>query len=135
MKKIVVALVLISSLFFAGTQVWAWSGGCQGCPMAAGGENTANVNPEAYQKFIDSTAQLRLDLAAKRGEYEAVLAQTNPDPKQAGQVSREIAEIQSKIQLKAKEQGLPAWGQGNGFCKGQMEKRGCGKFQKGGCLR
>lgn len=133
MKKAIMTLIFVVTIGFIGTQVWAWG---PGCPWAGGGTQAANVTPEAYQKFIDDTAQLRLDLAAKNGEYDAVLAQANPDPKQAGQIAREMAEIQAKIQAKAKENGLPAMGCGKGFgrgmgCKGKM-KMGCqGKMGKG----
>ncbi|MDM8537010.1 hypothetical protein QUF70_09675 [Desulfobacterales bacterium HSG17] len=139
MKKTFMALIIALTIGFIGTQVWAWGGGC---PMAGSGAKAANVSPEAYQKFIDDTATLRLDLAAKNGEYDAVLAQADPDPNQAGQIAREMAEIRAKIQAKAKENGLPAMGCAKGFGKGMMGckgKMGMGKghhgkkMGKGGC--
>jgi len=134
MKKTIMTLIIALTIGLIGTQVWAVGG----CTMTGGTAQAADVNPEAYQKFIDDTATLRLDLAAKNGEYEAVLAQTNPDPKQAGQIAREMAEIQAKIQAKAKENGLPAMGCGRGSGQGMMGcqgKMGMGKGNHGKKMR
>jgi uncharacterized protein involved in exopolysaccharide biosynthesis len=67
---------------------------------------------------MDETAKLRSDMAAKQGEYEALMRQANPDPKQAGQLSREISDIQGQIDAKAKSFGYQAGGYGGrqGVC-------------------
>ncbi|QTA82452.1 Uncharacterized protein dnl_48270 [Desulfonema limicola] len=133
MKKTIMTLIIALTIGLMASQVWAWR---SGCPMAAGAAQAGDISPEAYQKFMDDTAQLRLDLAAKNGEYDAVLAQTNPDPKQAGQIAREMAEIQAKIQAKAKENGLPAMGCCRGTGQGKMGKGYHGKKMPGpGCAR
>ena len=53
------------------------------------------------QKFYDKTAQLRQDLTAKQGEYNALLATTNPDPKRTAELSREIAAQHNQLRAQA----------------------------------
>jgi len=108
MKKLIitfVALVSISALGFVGSQVWAcWWGGYHGSSTEGYYPNT---NPgSTYQDFLNDTAKLRQELAAKQGEYNALMAQPNPDPKKAAQLSQEIARIHDQLQTKAQAYGL-----------------------------
>ncbi len=50
---------------------------------------------------MTETASLREELAAKRAEYNALMARDNPDPEQAGQLQKEITELRNKIRSKA----------------------------------
>ncbi|MFZ3046308.1 MAG: hypothetical protein WA151_10370, partial [Desulfatirhabdiaceae bacterium] len=76
-------------------------GGSMGGPMAGsyGGR---------YQEFYDNTAQLRQDLADKQGEYNALMAAPNPDPKRAAELSREIAVLHDQLRAQARSYNLPA---------------------------
>lgn len=102
----------------------AWA--CPGCGYHGGGG--WNGNPGYYgdtapnsQQFYNETASLREELAAKRGEYNALIAQDNPDPKQAAQLQKEIARLQNQIQSNAQAYNNPptgahGWGHRGGWC-------------------
>ncbi len=66
-----------------------------------------------YQKFLTDTASLREQLAAKQGEYIALISQPNPDQQLAGQLSLQIAELMNQIREIALSYGIPARG---GYC-------------------
>jgi len=106
MKKAMLILAAISLITLIGTQAFAcyWDsywGGPMGGPMA--GSYDGN-----QQEFYDKTAQLRQDLAAKQGEYNALLATTNPDPKRTAELSREIAALHDQLRAQARSYNLPA---------------------------
>lgn len=63
--------------------------------------------------FMDSTVQLRSDLAAKQAEYNALMTQKNPDPKRAAQLSREISTLNEQMRVKAREYANNGGGYGN----------------------
>jgi len=109
MRKLVITLAVVGALGLVASQALAWGPGGQGgwCPM--GGYSGAYTGG-AYQSFLNDTAQLRQELAAKQGEYNALMAQPNPDPKQTAQVSQEIARLQEQIQTKAQSSGVAAPG-------------------------
>ena len=79
MKKTILVIAVVASITLIGTQAFAcyWDGywgGPMGGPMAGAHGTT-------YQGFYDQTSQLRQDLAGKQGEYNALMAKSNPDPK------------------------------------------------------
>jgi hypothetical protein len=89
------------------------------CCQTDGAAAPGKVTNEQVQKFLDSTAALRQDLAGKNAEYQALLAQANPDPKQAGEVAKQIFELRGKIAAEAAKQGLNQYammGPGAGGC-------------------
>jgi len=120
MKKRILIVVATAFIALFSTQVFAcyWDGywgGPMGGPMAG-------YYGDTYQGFYDQTAQLRQDLAAKQGEYNALLAAPNPDPKRAAELSREITILHDQLRSQARAYNLPApnngyygWGRMGGY--------------------
>lgn len=108
MKKIILigAVTALAFIALTGTQAlacywdWYW-GGPMGGPIAG-------FNGDTYQRFYDETAKLRQELAAKQGEYNALLAAPNPDSTRASKLSREITVLQDQLRSKARVYNLPA---------------------------
>ena len=106
MKKTILVIAAVASIALIGTKAFAcyWDGywgGPMGGPMPGHyGDN--------YQGFYDKTAQLRQEIAAKRGEYNALLATSNPDPKRAAELNREIAVLHDQLSIQAHSHNLPA---------------------------
>ncbi|KJR96374.1 MAG: hypothetical protein VR65_27960 [Desulfobulbaceae bacterium BRH_c16a] len=100
------AITLTSTLSFACYWDGYW-GGPMGGPMAMvnGGGNS--------QGFYEKTAKIRQDLAAKQGEYGALMATTNPDPQRAADLNREMTVLHDQLSAQAKSFNLPAPGTGN----------------------
>jgi hypothetical protein len=98
-------------------QIWdkAVYYGCTGWGYSNGNSNTT-LDPN-YQKFLTDTASLREQLAAKQGEYVALISQPNPDPKLASQLCLQIAKLNSQIRDMALSYGLTAAGY-QGYCGG-----------------
>jgi hypothetical protein len=127
MRKIVIALIALVSLGLVASQVWAcrWAGYWGGPMRGPWGGYYSNIHSgRSYQKFLNDTAELRQELAAKQGKYNALMAQPTPDPEKAGQLSQEIASLHDQLQAKAESFGLPALGPHNaprgfyGYCPG-----------------
>jgi zinc resistance-associated protein len=115
MKKTILIIAATAFIALIGTQAFAcyWDGywsGPMGGPMA--GYSSGN-----YQGFYDQTAQLRQDLAAKQGEYNALLSTSNPDPKRAAELNREIAVLHDQLIAQARSYNLPP---ANGGYQGRM---------------
>ena len=107
MRKMVIVTVVVVSLGLVASQVWACWGRGGGHMGGHSGGYTSDVNAgAAYQSFLNDTANLRSELAAKQGEYDALMVQSNPDPTQAGKLSQKIADIQNQIQVKAQTYGV-----------------------------
>lgn len=115
MKKIAIVLVTVVSLGFIAAQSWAYMG-CRG--WGGPGGNYRSAAPTGYnQAFVNETAQLRADLAAKQAQYTALLAQPGADPEQTGKVSQEIVAIQGQLRAKAQAYGVTGpWH--NGYAHG-----------------
>jgi hypothetical protein len=114
MRKITIVLVMVVALGIVASQalacIWdGYYGGSMGGPMM-GGYYPGVAPGGSYQTFLDETQDLRQGLAAKQGEYSALMAQSNPDPQKAGQISREIAGIHGQLQAKARAGSLGAQG-------------------------
>lgn len=107
MRKLLIVLAVTISLGLIASQVWAGPG-C-GYWGRSGTGYYSNENPGgSYQDFLNDTANLRNGLAARQGEYNALMAQPNPDPEKAGQLAREIGELEAKLQGKAQAYGVDA---------------------------
>ncbi|MCF8027911.1 MAG: periplasmic heavy metal sensor [Desulfobacteraceae bacterium] len=101
---------LIAGVAFAGPWGGARGGYNQGYgPGANAGPcyNSQNFGPQ-HQAFLDETADLRHELAGKRGEYHALMAHSNPDPKQAARLQQEMNSIREQIRAKARDRGINA---------------------------
>jgi len=112
MKKSLLILVAVVSMVLISSLAWAcyWDG-YGGGPM---GDPMGGYSGGASQGFYDNTAQTRQDLAAKQGEYAALMAQSNPDPKKAAGLSRQIASLHDQLRSKSQAYNLPAPGTGYG---------------------
>lgn len=118
MRKLFIALITVVAVGLVGSLVVAcpWDG-YWGEPMGnTWGNNPPGMNNSgSYWKFMNETAELRGRIAARRGEYNALMAQPNPDPKRAGELSREITELHDQLKAKAQAYDLPSPGyRGNG---------------------
>lgn len=80
--------------------VSAWAGPWGGYMRGGGPGYGANTGPQS-QAFLDETADLRNELAGKRGEYQALMARENPDPKEAARIQQEMSRIRDQIRNKA----------------------------------
>jgi len=108
MKKSILIIAAAAAITLTGTQVFAcyWDG--------------------YYQGFYEKTAKLRQDLAAKQGEYSALMVATNPDPQRAADLNREITVLHDQLSAQAKSFNLPAPGTGhNGHMNGYAMMGGC----------
>ncbi|MBW2107753.1 MAG: hypothetical protein JRI36_03680 [Deltaproteobacteria bacterium] len=119
MKNFMVILTTVLLAGVATSQASAcWWDGYRGGHMrgSQAGYYCGIIPSQANQSFLKDTEKLREKLAAKQGEYDALLAQPKPDPKQAGKLSKEIAEIQGQLRAKARASGaaVPCWGGGPG---------------------
>ena len=114
MKKIFIISVTVVFVGLIGTQGWAcmWDGYWGGY---SGGQYGNTFAGGDYQRFLDDTAKLRQDLAAKQGEYNALMAKTNPDPQLAADLNRQITSLHDQLRSKARAYNLPAPGAGNGY--------------------
>ena len=126
MKKIIFGLVVAASVVFFGFQAFAcyWDGywgGPMGVPMGGFYGNT--VAGGAYQGFLDNTSQLRQDLATKQAEYNALMTQSNPDPKRASDLNRQITALHDQLSTQARSYNMPV-PRGN-YGHGPMRGYGC----------
>lgn len=126
MKKMILGLVVAASVVFFGFQAFAcyWDGywrGPMGVPM--GGFYDRTMAGGAYQEFFDNTAPLRQDLAGKQAEYNVLMAKSNPDPKRAAELSKQITSLHDQLRAKARSYNLPA-PRGN-YGHGSMRGYGC----------
>jgi zinc resistance-associated protein len=113
-KRIIMILaVMVSAGFIAGS-AWAcpWDGNWGGYGWGSGSGYYDNYGVN-NQDFMNDTASIREELAAKHGEYNALMSQQNPDPKQAGQLQADIAKLNNQIQQKAQKYNMPSWGEYN----------------------
>lgn len=114
MKKVLtlggVALLIAALALPAFARGPGWGGGPGGrgggpaydCPnYGPAGANLTdeqrNQLTELNKKFYDSTAQLRNQLWAKRGEFQTLMSSPNPDPAKAGALQKELSDLQAKM--------------------------------------
>ncbi len=141
MKKLMIATITVVSLGLFSAQAMAWGGGyCGGRGQGGGwyGGNTPEspAKAESYEKFMNETAQTRQQLAAKQGEYRAVMRQDNPDPQKASALSADIESLREQLRTKAGEYELNAPGSYDGarnaYCYGPKGNFGPKNPYRGG---
>ena len=71
------------------------------------GGPVSGIHDNMYQGFYDQTLQLRQDLAAKQGEYNALMAAQDPDPKLAAKLNHQIVVLHDQLRIKARSNNLP----------------------------
>ncbi|MCF6246196.1 MAG: hypothetical protein L3J69_02425 [Desulfobacula sp.] len=118
MKKIWLTMIAIVFFGFVASSALAFFGG----PM--GGQMNGYYGNGDYQGFMTNTSQLRQDLAAKHGEYNALMASTNPDSKRAAELSRDIATLNDQLRTQAGVYNMQA--PTNGYGYGRMGGYGMG---------
>lgn len=104
------AMIILTAIVVSGlVAAAAWGG-----PGGRGGYGYgANTGPQS-QAFLDETADLRNELAGKRGEYNALMSRENPDPKEAARIQQEMQKIREQIRVRAQSyQDSSADGRGN----------------------
>jgi len=109
MRKLIIVSISVVFLGLIASQALAcWWDGYWGGPVGWRGGTYApgTGSTENYQSFLSDTAQLREELAAKQGEYNALMAQPNPDPSRIGQLTLEIARHHDQLRAKAQVSGL-----------------------------
>lgn len=101
-SKAIIILAVITVFGLVAASAWAgpW-GGPRG--VRGGGPGYCATTGPQSQAFLDETADLRNELATKRGEYHALMAAENPDPKRAGQLQQEMNSIREQIRTKAQD--------------------------------
>jgi hypothetical protein len=123
MKKIFMTLSIVLIVGFLAASAYAWQcGGMYGSGynngmQGRGNYNGAGHNNDAYQSFSNDTQGLRSSIAADRTELNALMAGTNPDPKQARELSEQISKSENELRNKAQEynissRGMTGYGQG-----------------------
>ena len=134
MKKLIIVMAVVATVGFVAIQVSAcmWDGYYGGGPI--GGYSGGYFQQGgAYQDFLNETTQLRQDLAAKRGEYNALMAQPSPDPKRAAKLSQEITVLNDKLRAQAQAKGYSAPAQRWGRNHSQMRPWYCDSRGGYGC--
>jgi hypothetical protein len=102
-KRIIMILAVLMSAGFIVGSAWAcqWDGNRGGSGWGYDSGYYGNQSG-SYQNFMNDSASFR--------EYNALMAQQNPDPKQAGQLQEDIAKLNNQIQQKAQEYNVPSRG-------------------------
>lgn len=120
MKKLVIVLAIVASVGIITSPVLAcmwygyWGGPAGGSMMVAwGGYGSGVDNSGAYRNFMNDTANLRQELAAKQGKHNALMTQNNPDGKQAAQLSPEVTRLHDQLRARAQSSRLPGPGSYN----------------------
>jgi zinc resistance-associated protein len=147
MKKILTTLGILVLVAFLAAPVFAhrWGGGKNyGGPGAGpcwyeGGDLTDSQRAELeklHQQYVDDTAKIREEIWSKSAELDTLLNSSNPDPKKAKGLQREISDLQAKMgdkrvdfELKARKIA-PDARSGRGYGKGSG--RGYGHGYGGG---
>lgn len=122
-----------------------WGGGPGNCPNYPGAQTNLTDEQQKQltdlgRKFYDSTAQLRSQMWAKRGEFQALMSASNPDPEKARALQKDLSDLRAKLaqerlaySLEERKINPDARYQG-GFGQGQGRGMGWGRgMGQGGC--
>ncbi len=102
--NVIITIAVMAVIGFAAVSAWAgpWSGPRGGMWGGGAPGYCLYADPEGRQPY-DETAELRSELAGKQGEYRALMRGGNPDPERAGQLQREMSDIQNELRSKARQ--------------------------------
>ena len=130
-KKIVLGVVLISALAFAGLQsacAGPWGGGpdkwggprCGECDGSGnwGQQRLDDKSAQAHEAFLDETAEQRKAMVTKKAEMRAIMNNDNPDPKRIAELSGELFDLREQLHKTAREKGINEIGFGRGTGRG-----------------
>lgn len=117
MKKSIIVLTVVVTMGLTAVSAFAWY--CNGPgsgygPRGWSGANETPVDAEAYQKFMDETAQLRKSIAVDRAELNAILAGPEPDPGKVSELTARIVDNQEALAKIARSANIDA-GPGAGY--------------------
>ena len=141
MRKVLTTLGILVLVGFLAAPVFAhrWSGdknyGGSGPCWYEGGDLTDNQKAELdklHQQFVDDTAKMREEIWNKSAELDTLLNSSNPDPKKAKGLQREISDLKAKMSDKRVEFELqarkiaPNARSGRGYGKGYGRGHGHG---------
>lgn len=124
--------VVLSIALVTGAMAVGPYGGMGSGPRCA---TQADQTPEQAQKFAKfqrETLQLRQKMMETRTEISELRAQTNPDWKAIAEKEKQLVDIRTEMQKKAKESGVQGIGQGYygkgcGSCGSCCDMGGYGK--------
>ena len=131
MKKKIAATVLILGLTVTTVATAGWNGnrGNGNCQQQFQMQNWQNLDPaikEKVQQFRLDNQAIFKEMAMKRAEKRALMKGTDPDPKLAAQLTGELFDLRSTIQLKADEAGIAQ------YIGPMLGARGEGRGKNGG---
>ena len=147
MKKVLTTLGILVLVGFLAAPVFAhrygggknYGGPGSGSCWYEGGDLTDNQKAELeklHQQYVDDTAKMREEIWNKSAELDTLLNSSNPDPKKAKDLQREISDLKTKMsdkrldfELKARKIA-PNARSGRGYGKGYG--RGYGHGHGGG---
>ena len=111
MKKLLIVLITVVSLGLVASLALAcmWDGYRGDSRGGYSGGYASGMMSGTYRNFLNDTATLRQELAARQGEYGALTARPNPDPKRIGQLSREIGGMHDRLHARARTSGFGDW--------------------------
>ncbi|MEJ2589179.1 MAG: hypothetical protein P8165_16710 [Deltaproteobacteria bacterium] len=121
MKKLIIGTITLLTLgLLVSPGLAFWGGGYCNGPRGGGwyaGDTPQidNARKAEYDKYVAETAGIRQKLAAKQAEYNALMANDNPDPKRAGELAGEIAGLREQLRSKAPTYAGPGYGPGYGY--------------------
>lgn len=154
MKKMLtlggIALMIAALALPAFARGPGWGGGPGGMRGGGPGYDCPNYGPaganltdeqrnqlsELGRKFSDNTAQLRSQMWAKRGEFQALMSSSSPDAEKAKALQKELSDLQAKMaqerlnysleQRKINPDARFGTGYGRGYGRGMGQGRGMG---------
>ncbi len=154
MKKVLAALALVATIGVFGIQQadaqrgatgWGGGPGSGNCWRANQAQNTQIMDEETqktYNAFMDATVDLRREMFSRQEVMRSLNSVPNPDTAKIDAVAKEMFDIRTKMQAKAKEVGWeggfggPGYG-GGGFGRGYGMGYGMGPgmgYGRGGNL-
>jgi hypothetical protein len=116
-RKIAVIVGLAAVIGFAALQqasARGWGGGYgqnYNCPnYQMNYQQLDSATQSKIDAFRAGTTELRKQMAMKRAEKQALMANQNPDPQAIARVEGELFDLRTEMQSKAQEAGVPAMG-------------------------